>query len=353
MQAFPEPGTATLDPEKAKVLQAVVDLAAASPDVPTGSRGATAAVVTDRWTWSGAAGTDVKGTALRSDTSMAAESIMKTFVAAEVMLLVKAGKVDLDKPISTYVQHKLTANNATVRQHLSMTSGVPDFGTDDYRELDKAVAAAPGKHWTHEQTLSYHTAKIGAPSKDSGFSNASYELLGLLIEKETGQPLAGVLRRDLATPAGLKHAAFQDGEKPQPPVAVDDNDSCGAPDGYLPCRAYASAMAAAGGLAADAPTIARWGYQLYGGRVLPPDLVSEMTTKGDAPGPYGLGTGLYPNELAIGAAYGHFGDNPDHTSVLAVVPTKKLAAAIIFADGGRDIGKAMINLTIALEPLLK
>jgi D-alanyl-D-alanine carboxypeptidase len=93
------------------------------------------------------------------------------------------------------------------------------------------------------------------------------------------------------------------------------------------------------------------GYQLYGGRVLPPDLVSEMTTKGD--GPYGLGTELYPDELAIGAAYGHFGDNPDHTSVLAVVPAKKLAAAMIFADGGRDIGKAMTDLTIALEPLLK
>ena len=102
----------------------------------------------------------------------------------------------------------------------------------------------------------------------------------MMIEKVTGGPLAGVLRRDLATPAGLKHAAFQDGEKPQPPAAVDDNESCSEPDGYLPCRAFASAFAAAGGLAADAPTVARWGYQLYGGRVLPPDLVGEMT-KGD------------------------------------------------------------------------
>ena len=62
--------------------------------------------MTDRWTWSGAAGTDIRGTALRPETSMAAASITKTFVAAEVMLLVKADKVDLDKPISTYVQHR-------------------------------------------------------------------------------------------------------------------------------------------------------------------------------------------------------------------------------------------------------
>lgn len=340
-----------LDPAKAKALQDVVDKVVASPDSPSGSRGATAAVVTDQWTWSGAAGTDIRGTALRPETSMAAADITKTFVAAEVMLLAKAHKVDLDKPISTYVQHKLTANNATVRQHLSMTSGVPDYGDDDYRAQDEAVAAAPGKHWTREEALSYHTAKIGAPGSDFGYSNASYELLGLLIEKVTGEPLAGVLRRDLATPAGLQHVAFQDGEKPQPPAALDDNESCGEPDGYLPCRAWASAVAAARGLAADAPTIARWGYQLYGGRVLPPDLVSEMTTKGA--GPYGLGTELYPTELEIGSACGHAGSNLDHTSVLVVVPGKKISAAVMLADGRRDVGKVIQELTNALQPLVK
>jgi D-alanyl-D-alanine carboxypeptidase len=349
VRAFPESGTAALDPAKAKALQDVLDKVVASPDSPSGSRGVTAAVVTDRWTWSGAAGTDIRGTALRPETSMAVASITKTFVAAEVMLLANAHKVDLDKPISTYVQHKLAANNATVRQHLSMTSGVPDFGDDDYRELDKAVTAAPGRHWTREQTLSYHTAKIGTPGTDPVYSNASYELLGLLIEKVTGEPLAGVLPRDLATPAGLKHAAFQDGEKPQPPAVVDHNQSCGEPDGYLPCRAFASALAAAGGLAADAPTVAHWGYQLYGGRVLPPDLVSEMT-KGD--GPYGLGTELFQNVLDIGAAFGHVGDSPDHTSVLVVVPAKKVSVALMVADGSRDIGTMVQNLTKALQPLL-
>ena len=348
-QGFPAPATTPLDPAKAKALQDVLDQVVASPDSPTGSKGATAAVITDHWTWSGSAGKDAHGTALRPETSMAVESITKTFVAAEVMLLDKAGKVELDKPISTYVQNKLTANNATVRQHLSMTSGVPDYLNEDYRELDKAVAAAPGRHWTLGQVLSYHTGNIGAPGSASGYSNPSYELLGLLIEKVTGRPLAGVLRRDLATPAGLTHAAFQDGEKPQPPAAIDDNESCGDPDGYQPCRAFASAVAAASGLAADAPTVARWGYQLYGARVLPADMVSEMT-KGD--GEYGLGTMRFPDELPIGPAYGHFGNNPDHISLLVVIPAKKVAAAMIFADGGRDVGKAMIQLTNALQPLL-
>ncbi|RZU12005.1 D-alanyl-D-alanine carboxypeptidase [Kribbella rubisoli] len=346
---FPDPGTQALEPAKAKTLQDALAKIVEFPDSPSGSRGATAAVVTDHWAWSGAVGTDIRGTPLRADTAMAVASITKTFIAAEVMLIAQEGKLNLDLPLSRYVNNKFTANDATVRQHLSMTSGVPDFQSVDFGSLDKAIAAAPGKHWTLAQSLDFYTTKIGAPDGSFSYSNPSYALLGMLIEEIRGEPLATVLRRDLATPAGLRHAAFQDGEKPQPPVAVDDNESCGPPDGYLPCRAFASAAAAYGGLAADAPTVARWGYQLYGGRVLPPDLVGVMT-KGD--GEYGLGTMRFTQQFGIGDAYGHRGDMPDHTSLLIVIPAKRISIALILADGGRNVDRTMRELTRAVQPLL-
>jgi|SRR3954449_887335 D-alanyl-D-alanine carboxypeptidase len=348
--SFPDPATAPLDPAKAKGLQDVLAKIVAMPDGPAGSRGATAAVVTDRWTWSGAAGSDARGTALTPATSMAAAKIVQPFVAAEVMLLAKAGKIELDKPISTYVKHKLALNNATVRQHLSMTSGVQDYLPDDYAQMDKAAAEAPSKHWTLEQALAFATAPVGPPNSPRSYSYPSYTLLGLLIEKVTGQPLATVLRSDLATPAGLPHAAFQDGERPQPPVVVDANYDCGrVNDGYLPCRAFASLLAAVDGLAADAPTVARWGYQLYGGRVLPADVVAEMT-KGD--GDFGLGTMLFPEQFEIGAAYGYGGYTPDHSSLLVVIPAKKVAVSLLLADGQRKLDTAMAELLTAIQPLL-
>ncbi|TCC38039.1 serine hydrolase domain-containing protein [Kribbella speibonae] len=346
---FPAEGTQTLDPARAKTLQDVLAKTVAFPDSPSGSRGITAAVVTDHWTWSGAAGADIRGTPLRADTSMAVASITKTFVAAEVMLLASQGKLNLDLPLAHYVQHKLTANGATVRQHLSMTAGVPDFSPYDISQLDQAVAAAPSRHWTLAETLNYYAPTIKEPDGTFSYSSPSYALLGLLIEKVAGQPLATVLRRDLATPAGLRRAAFQDAEKPQPPVANDDNEVCGAPDGYVPCRAFASSVAAFGGLAADAPTVARWGYELYGGRLLPADLVRQMTA-GD--GEYGLGTMRFTRLFGLGDAYGHGGDMPDHTSLLVVVPEKKISIAVILADGGRHIDRTMSDLTKALEPLL-
>jgi CubicO group peptidase (beta-lactamase class C family) len=347
--SFPNPATAPLEPAKAKALQDVLTKIVSTPDVESGSRGATAAVVTDQWTWSGAAGTDAHGTALTADTSMSVASITKTFIAAEVMLLAKAKQVDLDAPLSTYVQNKLTANNATVRQHLSMTAGVPNYQDADYARMDVAIKAAPGKHWTPDEALSYDTAAVKPAGSPYSYSNPSYVLLGMMIEKVTGQPFESVLRRDLAMPAELKHAAFQDAEKPQPPVVTDANPGCGRPDGYLPCRSIASLSAANAGLAADAPTVARWGYQLYGGRVISPDLVSAMTT-GD--GEYGLGTMRFSERFGIGTAFGHRGEMADHMSLLVVIPSKHLSVALILADGNKNVDTAMSQLIAAIRPLV-
>jgi D-alanyl-D-alanine carboxypeptidase len=351
---FAEPATTALDPAKAQALQAVlakiVSRYADSPDDEAASRGVSAAVVTDQWTWSGAAGKDALGTALTPTTSMGVASITKTFVAAEVMLLAKDKKIDLDAPIASYVKNRLTANNASVRQHLAMLSGLPNYLPDDYGRMDKVIKAAPGKHWTPEKALSYDTAPVGQPGSSYSYSNPSYVLLGMMIEKVTGQPLATVLRRDLATPAGLQRAAFQDGEKPEPPVVGDTNPVCGtAHDGYLPCRAIASLSAANAGLAADAPTVARWGYELYGGRVIPAELVGQMT-KGD--GEYGLGTMLFTQRFGIGPAVGHRGEMPDYMSLLVVIPEKRLSVALLFANGNKQIDTAMTDLANALQPLV-
>ena len=353
-QKLPDPATTPLDQSKAAALQAVltkvVSQYAATPEAESASRGITAAVVSDKWSWSGAAGTDAAGVRLTPSTSTAVASITKTFVAAEVLLLAKSGRINLDAPLSTYVKHRLTSNGATVRQHLAMRSGLPNYLPADYTRMDEAIAAAPARHWTSEQILAYDTAPSGKPDSEYNYSNPSYVLLGMLIEKVTGQPMATVLRRDLAKPAGLEGAAFQDAERPQPPIAEDRNPVCGkGVDGFLPCRAIASLSAANAGLAADAPTVARWGYQLYGGCVVPADVVGQMTA-GD--GEYGLGTMLFSLSLGLETAVGHQGDMPDFTSLMVAVPEKKVSIAILLADGNKNVKTVAAELLTAVQQAL-
>jgi CubicO group peptidase (beta-lactamase class C family) len=57
-----------------------------------------------------------------------------------------------------------------------------------------------------------------------------------------------------------------------PDLDTVDNDGP-----WLPSRSMASSSGPAGGIAADAPSLARWGYLLYRGHVIDSALVEQMT----------------------------------------------------------------------------
>jgi D-alanyl-D-alanine carboxypeptidase len=147
--------------------------------------------------------------------------------------------------------------------------------------------------------------------------------------------------------------AVQDAERPTPPLGAPPSRlRLGRPDGYLPCRALATAAGAAGGMAADAPTLARWGYQLYGARLLRAEIVHQMMTQ-ESPGSvfpsvgYGLGTMLF---LAVGTqtTIGHTGRSPAYSTMLAVIPSRHLSAAVLIPDEERNTEAIMQDLFAAV-----
>jgi CubicO group peptidase (beta-lactamase class C family) len=297
--------------------------------------GATAAVVTADGSWSGAAGVDGTGAALRPDSAMGLASITKTFVAAEVLLLSEQDRVDLDAPLTDYVEVPFDDGGATVRQVLGMLSGFPEMPWDAWAEI---VNEDPERHITPADMLAL--VPPGAPGKGAvgqvqEYNNLNYVLLGPLIEQAGGDPWHEAVRRDLLEPAGLDRIRVQDGERPVPPVAwpvatPDDGDAAFGPDqggGYLPSRAGASAAGAAGGMAGDAPSVARWAYLLYGGHVLPPSLVAEMT-EGEGPDDgYGLGTMRW--ELDGELTVGHGAIIPGYHGIVTVDPDSATSVAVL------------------------
>jgi len=61
---------------------------------------------------------------------------------------------------------------------------------------------------------------------------------------------------------------------------------------------------------------------------------------------------LFPEQFEIGAAYGYGGYTPDHSSLLVVIPAKKVAVSLLLADGQRKLDTAMAELLTAIQPLL-
>ncbi len=71
---------------------------------------------------------------------------------------------------------------------------------------------------------------------------------------------------------------------------------------FLPSRAAASAAGVTAGIAADAPSLARWGDLLYGGQVVPTPLVARETAVAvlvPATAGVRLGTGHDAADLAL------------------------------------------------------
>lgn len=304
----------------------------------SGLVGATAAVVSPEGSWAGAAGKDGAGRRLTADTAFPIASITKTVTGAEVLLLASRGAIDLDAPVTTYVTLPWDARGATVRQLLGMRSGFPTLQDD---VLLPRVAADLQATWTEPERLALidpQGARLGtlgaAPTGDmTGWYNSiNFDVLALVVEKATGQPFATVVRRDLLAPQGLTRMWSQTAEKPAAPVVqvVDDQKwRLSSPTtGYLPSASWSSAMGTGGGsMAADAPTLARWGTLLYGGMAIPAPLVEQMTS-GDSADGYGLATMRAVTDSGT-LIVGHLGDARVAASLLLYWPDTHVCVVVL------------------------
>ena len=346
---FPPLGSGQLPAATAAALQAALDDVVFQWGVShhQGGPGISAAVVSDRGSWAGAAGIDGSGTHLAPNAVMGIASITKTFLASEVMKLVEQGRLKLDAPLSTYVAEPVADNGATVREALGMRSGIvdPPKATD---EFFAALPLYPDRHWSLADTLRAMPPQR-ATRGTAAYSNANFELLGLAVQKVTGQTPAELEEADFFGPAGLNRIAAQDSHRPPAPIAAAPRRLHVRPDGYAPFRGDASVFQdTAAGLAADAPTVARWGYLLYGGRVLKPASVAAMTTAASAeevfPGVgYGLGTMLF-STLSTERAVGHIGSDIAYSSMVAVLPSRHLSVSLLIPEATNQVQLIMRTL---------
>ncbi|MFN8191094.1 MAG: serine hydrolase domain-containing protein [Nocardioidaceae bacterium] len=299
--------------------------------------GLTAAVVTPDGTWVGAAGVDGTGEELQPESAMLIASVTKTFVGAEVLLLASRGEVDLDAPVSRYVDLPFDTGGATVRQAATMTSAFPNLP----RWLPRYVARHPQQELTADDLIrmSRHQPRAGILGHPGNYNGLNFVILGQLIEQVTGQPLATVLRRDLLVPSGADRLWLQIDERPEPPLAYPASPRpLGIVDtasGFLPSLAGASSGQGGAGMAGDALSLARWGYALYGGRVIPADLVDTMTA-GDPRAELGYGFATATATINGAAVVGHPGDWMGYTSVLLVWPETRTSIALLVPSRGDD-----------------
>jgi CubicO group peptidase (beta-lactamase class C family) len=125
-------------------------------------------------------------------------SIGKQFTAMAVITLIEQKKLDLDDPISKYLDVPETWAAIRVRHLLTHTSGLGDYPEkfslqQDYTEDDllnmikvQPLGFEPGEEWR--------------------YSNLGYVTLGILIHKVSGEFWGDLLRKRVFGPLGMKFA---------------------------------------------------------------------------------------------------------------------------------------------------
>ncbi len=174
--------------------------------------------------WGGSAGSSSleSGEPLRPEHAFRTASITKMVTAATVLRLVEEGVLGLDDLISAHLPPKLVARvhvldgtsrgaEITVRQLLAHTAGLYHYVSDD--GFVDTVLADPTAAWTPRQLIDY-ALENGEPYFEPGqgyhYSDTGYVLLGLIVERATGEPLHETYQELVFEPLGMD-STYQEG----------------------------------------------------------------------------------------------------------------------------------------------
>jgi CubicO group peptidase (beta-lactamase class C family) len=150
-------------------------------------------------------------------------SVSKPFVATAIVALAAARDdggplLDLDAPIVERIPEFTLADGrareVTTRQLLSHSSGLPDvtdYGWHDPQLGDDALSE-------FARSLS-HLRLQSEPGSTFSYSNAGFELLGLLLSRVTGATFEAAVREHVLTPIGMRDSTFMRCEVPGPLAA--------------------------------------------------------------------------------------------------------------------------------------
>jgi D-alanyl-D-alanine carboxypeptidase len=267
-------------------------------------------------------------------------SVTKPFVATVVLQQVAEGRLSLSDTVERWLPGILPyGGQVSIRQLLNNTSGVPEYLLVPLLELYESKQGR-FRSWTPRELVALVAGQspLFPPGTTYSYSNTNYVLAGLIVEAATGRTLGQELKRRIIRPLGLRDTFFPV-NRPDIPgrnargYSLPLGDQGPVLDGpLLDFTVYNPSLAwAAGNLVSDLADLQRFFRALLDGRLLPPELLAEMTTTVPIGQGAGYGLGLLVLETPCGRLIGHDGGIPGFITI--VLSTQ---------DGRRQFG-IMVN----------
>lgn len=273
-------------------------------------------------------------------------SVSKQFTAAMVLLLVQDGTVKLDDSVAKYLPELTRANEVTVRQVLSMTSGYQDFWPEDYVMTSMMKPTDP-QHildvWG-KKPLDFE------PGTAWQYSNTNYVIAGRIAETAGGKPLIEQLQERIFKPLKMIGVYNSDASRLPPTDPTGYYQHALGPLRPAP-QEGTGWMFAAGELAMPASDLALWNISMIDRTLLAPEsyeeMFREMRLKDGSGTHYGLGVQV--GERAGHKYIEHSGEVSGFVSENIVFPADRIAITVLTNE---DASSAASAIARQVAPIL-
>jgi D-alanyl-D-alanine carboxypeptidase len=270
-------------------------------------------------------------------------SVTKTFTVTGILQLVDAGKLSLDDPIGKFVDGVPRGDKITIRNLARMQSGL--FNYSDSEEFGQALYGDPRRRYRPQQLLdlAFENSNASPPGQGFTYCNTNTILLGLVVEKLSGQSLPDYLRDHVTAPLGMKDTSFAvDGNYPESHAQGYGK----GPDGGLvnttdwnPSWAWA-----AGAMISTLEDMHVWAPAVATGQLLSAAMQAQRLQTVPAPpgapnGGYGLGL------FDLAGWIGHNGSVPGYQTAVFYLPEKQ-TTMVVFTN--TDIGYQGLDTSAVL-----
>ena len=267
-------------------------------------------------------------------------SVTKTFVATAILQLAGEGKLSLDAVVERWLPGEVPNGGAiTVRQLLTMTSGIFDYLNDGDDTVLRRELAHPGVRWSPRDLVAIATSHAPrfAPGTAWSYSNTGYIMLGQIAEQASGRPIGDLLRDRIFKPAGLRATSFETDPRIDGTYAHGYDTLSGKTlrDVSVIDQTWAWS---AGAIVSNADDLAHFYRALLQGRLLRPDLLATMQATvpmgANMPSGFAYGAGIFTTPMPCGIAWGHNGSTPGYMT--SVVASRDAARQVVLLINGGE-----------------
>lgn len=274
-------------------------------------------------------------------------SITKLFTATAIMQLVEQGKVDLDAPMSRYIELPARTPgppapaDPTIRQLLTHHGGLPG----NYLEGFQLKLPDPAGFRRLPVLMSSNPSSF-PPDTVFAYCNAGYGLLGCVVEAASGEAYTDFIARHILAPLGMTRTRFFT-------AAEDAARSAKGYDAGRERTAYPIRDLPAGSLMATASDMERFlRFVIDRGKdgVLGRTAFAEMLRRQnasvtlDGEFPIGLGYWLIKPFAVDDLFASHGGDMPPFHTILVTIPDRR--TGLFLAANSSGAASTMIPLAV-------